>query len=72
MSWQTRFNLSIILATAAGILPLAARFGLTFPLADLLMPCLVLAGLGLIGEFYRRKQNEPFAGIISALMQIVA
>ena len=72
MSLHTRLNLLLIALTAANVFVLANCLGLSFPAADLVMPCAIVGGLGLVAEFYRRKQNEQFVTITAVLMQFVA
>ncbi|MFM9960690.1 MAG: phosphatase PAP2 family protein [Planctomycetaceae bacterium] len=72
MSLHTRFILLLVALTAASIFSLVRLLELSFPAADLVKPSLIVVGLGLFAEFYRRRQNEQFVTIIAALMQIVA
>ncbi len=72
MSLHTRLNLLLIALTAASVVLLANFLELSFPTADLVTPCLIVGGLGLFAEFYRRKQNKQFVAILSTLMQVVA
>lgn len=72
MSLHTRFILLLIALTGACLFSLVKLLGLSFPATDLVKPSLIVGGLGLFAEFYRRRQNEPFVTIIAALMQIVA
>lgn len=72
MSHHTRLNLLLIALTGASVSPLANCLGLSFPAVDFVMPCAIVGGLGLIAEFYRRKQDEQFVTIVAVLMQLVA
>lgn len=69
---DSRCKWFLIVATAGAATLLAIRIGLTFPVRDLIEPCMIVASLSLVTWYYRRRQYESFVVTLTGLMQLVA